>query len=125
MTTISEWMIGQLPGSISLRRREWGTNTWFIPYFQSKAHEGVAETWYGLDQDGNVDYYVGTATFELNIYRPKVKRAQYIIEGEDLVRPIMTHGFYKNDQEIKEDHHHLEVPVTFTRLPETEREFER
>jgi len=118
MATISELMEGKKPGEIKVRNLYGDI---FIPYFKSDV------LWHGLNG------YIGKATNFLDsrtswqIYtepKPKVKRAQYLVEVDYSV-PLITPQFYENDAEAMDAHF---VPdgseCRVTRLTETEREFE-
>ena len=112
---IDELMLGKEKGKITIQDVMGHV---FVPYFVS--WEG---NWYGLDPDGNANFWGRHIhCWRLHVPpKPKVRRAQYMIvqKGEP---PFISISFFKDDADFRK--HITFLPGSeITRLPETEREF--
>ena len=117
MATLNQLMEGRRPGEIKVCKLSLGGGSYFIPYFQN-----VYGRWHGLREDGtNEDYAANNNLWEIYTEpKPKVKRAQYIINRSHHL-PFVSPILFKDEVEARKLYPDA---VTVERMSETEREFD-
>ena len=119
MATLNELMEGKKPGEIKVQLKSFLPEQYFVPHFQS-----ICTLWHGINESGDYERYDEDLR-DWQLYtepKPKVKRAQYIVISDFYGLPHRTTGFFKDDDEARENCPGTKKKVE--RLPETEREFD-
>ncbi len=123
MPTIAELVKehSKVPGDIRIRLPIWDTYNAFRPFYLS------VSGWHGLREHDSSWCYPECMDDGWQLYtepKPKVMRAQYLIEPIDLTSlPFITDRFFKDDDQVAKHHGGTHAVARYTRLDE--REFDR